>query len=119
MIALTEKFYGDHRLGIILMTFGLLLYQWMLISLYPIFQKLDIERITQQQPKALLALFGGTGIKLPFSTLEGFFNGEYLALGFLFAMVRERYQSILPSVVAHGMWNCGTFMLVLVLLGGS
>lgn len=41
------------------------------------------------------------------------------ALGFLFALVRERYQSILPSMVAHGMWNCGTFMLVLVLLGGS
>jgi len=82
--ALIKKFYGDHRLGIILMTFGLLLYQWMLISLYPIFQKLDIEKISQQQPKALLGLFGGTGIKLPFSTLEGFFNGEYLALGFLF-----------------------------------
>jgi membrane protease YdiL (CAAX protease family) len=39
------------------------------------------------------------------------------ALGFLFALVRERYQSILPSIVGHGMWNCGTFLLVLVLFG--
>lgn len=84
MIALTKKFYRDHRLGIGLMTVGLLFLQAELISVYPIFQKLDIEKITGQQPKALLALFGGTGIKLSFSSLEGFFNGEYLALSFLF-----------------------------------
>lgn len=38
-------------------------------------------------------------------------------LGMLFAVVVERTKSILPSIVAHGLWNSGTFSIVLFLLG--
>lgn len=85
MITLTKKFYRDHWLGIILVTVGLLMLQSELIALFPTFQKVA-DKISKQTPKEVLGIFGGTGIKLPFSTLEGFFNGEYLALSFLFIM---------------------------------
>jgi membrane protease YdiL (CAAX protease family) len=39
-------------------------------------------------------------------------------LGALFAMVFEKTKSILPSMVAHGLWNSGTFTLLLLLFGG-
>ncbi len=38
-------------------------------------------------------------------------------LGCLFAFVFERTKSIVPSIVAHGLWNSGTFTLVLLLFG--
>ncbi len=38
-------------------------------------------------------------------------------LGFLFGFIVERTKSILPSMVAHGLWNSGTFTLVLLLFG--
>jgi len=40
------------------------------------------------------------------------------SLGCLFAFVFERTKSIVPSMVAHGLWNSGTFTLVLTLFGG-
>jgi len=39
-------------------------------------------------------------------------------LGFVFAFVTEKTKSIIPSIVAHGLWNSGTFTLVLLLFGG-
>jgi len=38
-------------------------------------------------------------------------------LGAIFAFVFERTKSTLPSMVAHGLWNSGTFTLVLLLFG--
>jgi membrane protease YdiL (CAAX protease family) len=38
-------------------------------------------------------------------------------LGFLFGFVVERTKSTLSSMVAHGLWNSGTFTLVLLLFG--
>jgi len=38
-------------------------------------------------------------------------------LGCLFALTFERTKSILPSMVAHGLWNSGTFTLLLLLFG--
>lgn len=38
-------------------------------------------------------------------------------LGALFAFVVERTRSIFPSMVAHGLWNSGTFTMVLMLFG--
>ena len=38
-------------------------------------------------------------------------------LGSLFALVFEKQKSILPSMVAHGLWNSGTFTLILLLFG--
>jgi membrane protease YdiL (CAAX protease family) len=40
------------------------------------------------------------------------------ALGFIFAFVTEKTKSIIPAIVAHGLWNSGTFTLVLLLFGG-
>jgi membrane protease YdiL (CAAX protease family) len=40
------------------------------------------------------------------------------ALGCVFAFVVEKTKSIVPSIVAHGLWNSGTFTLVLVLFSG-
>ncbi len=38
-------------------------------------------------------------------------------LGAIFAFVFERTKSILPSIIAHGLWNGSTFALVLILFG--
>lgn len=38
-------------------------------------------------------------------------------LGAVFAFVLERTKSIVPCMIAHGMWNAGTFSLVLLLFG--
>ncbi|RJQ31250.1 MAG: hypothetical protein C4562_06300 [Actinobacteria bacterium] len=81
MIALTKKFFNDHKLGIILTTIGLVFYQWTLVSLYPMMQKIDIEALLKNYPKAFLAFFGGT--ELSFTSLEGFFNTEYLSLMYM------------------------------------
>jgi membrane protease YdiL (CAAX protease family) len=40
------------------------------------------------------------------------------ALGCVFAFAVERTKSIVPSIIAHGMWNSGTFTLVLLLFSG-
>jgi len=37
-----------------------------------------------------------------------------LTLGMLFAFTLERTRSILPCMVAHGLWNSGTFTMVLL-----
>jgi len=37
-----------------------------------------------------------------------------LCLGWVFGFVFERTRSIVPSMVAHGLWNSGTFTLVLM-----
>jgi uncharacterized protein len=38
-------------------------------------------------------------------------------LGCIFATLFERTKSILPSIIAHGLWNGSTFTLVLLLFG--
>ena len=38
-------------------------------------------------------------------------------LGCLFALVFEKTKSIVPSMITHGLWNSGTFTLVLLLFG--
>lgn len=38
-----------------------------------------------------------------------------LTLGMLFAFTLERTRSILPCMIAHGLWNSGTFTMVLLL----
>lgn len=38
-------------------------------------------------------------------------------LGCVFAFVLEKTKSTLPSMVAHGLWNSGTFTLVLLVFG--
>jgi membrane protease YdiL (CAAX protease family) len=46
--------------------------------------------------------------------------GGFLALftlGCVFAFVFEKTKSTLPGMVAHGLWNSGTFTLVLMLFG--
>ncbi len=40
-----------------------------------------------------------------------------MCLGCLFAFVFERTKSLLPAMIAHGMWNSGTFTLVLLMFG--
>ncbi len=37
-----------------------------------------------------------------------------MTLGMLFAFTLERTRSILPCIVAHGLWNSGTFTMVLL-----
>lgn len=39
------------------------------------------------------------------------------SLGMIFGFVFERTKSIIPSMIAHGMWNSGTFLLILLLFG--
>lgn len=46
--------------------------------------------------------------------------GGFIALatlGAVFAFLTEKTKSILPGMIAHGLWNSGTFSLVLMLFG--
>jgi len=38
-------------------------------------------------------------------------------LGFMFGYILERTKSIVPSMIAHGLWNSGTFTVCLLLFG--
>lgn len=38
-----------------------------------------------------------------------------MTLGLLFAFTLERTRSILPCIIAHGLWNSGTFTMVLLI----
>ncbi|MBI4532433.1 MAG: CPBP family intramembrane metalloprotease [Candidatus Melainabacteria bacterium] len=40
-----------------------------------------------------------------------------MCLGWLFGLVFERSKSLLPAIIAHGLWNSGTFTLVLMIFG--
>lgn len=39
------------------------------------------------------------------------------AIGFVLAFTFNRTRSLIPSMIAHGLWNAGTFTLVLTLFG--
>lgn len=41
---------------------------------------------------------------------------QLFCLGWVFGFVFERTRSLIPSMVAHGLWNSGTFTLVMMLL---
>lgn len=63
-------------------------------------------------PSLLLTAFLFAGVHMD--------GGGFLplfGLGFLFGFIVERTKSIVPSMVAHGLWNSGTFTLVLLLFG--
>lgn len=78
MIRLTRKCLKDHRVGLILISAALLFYNWFLVFFFPTIKKLDIDKLLEQYPKEFMAFFGGT--KLPFSSFEGFANGEFYSL---------------------------------------
>ena len=78
MIQLAKKYLKDHRIGLILISSGLLFYNWFLVSFFPTIKKLNIDELLKQYPKEILAFFGGT--QLPFSSFEGFVNGEFYSL---------------------------------------
>jgi membrane protease YdiL (CAAX protease family) len=42
---------------------------------------------------------------------------QLFVLGALFAFVFERTKSLIPAMVAHCMWNSGTFLMALTMLG--
>lgn len=75
---LAVKYLKDHRIGLVLISAGLLLYNWFLVSFFPAIEKLDIDKILKQYPKEVLAFVGGT--QLPFSSFEGFINGELYSI---------------------------------------
>lgn len=72
----------------------------------------SLRRYWGVMPSLLLtaALFAGVH-------LDGGGFLPLFGLGFLFGFIVERTKSILPSMVAHGLWNSGTFTLVLLLFG--
>lgn len=61
---------------------SLVLYVWMLISFLPIIRKsVQIQQLIAEYPKAIMNLLAGTA-DVDFSTPEGFFSLEFLALWF-------------------------------------
>lgn len=42
---------------------------------------------------------------------------QLFCLGWIFGFIFERTRSLIPSMVAHGLWNSGTFTLVLLIFG--
>jgi hypothetical protein len=44
--------------------------------------------------------------------------GQLFVLGAVFALVMERTKSLLPSMIAHCLWNSGTLVLMMVAFGG-
>ncbi|MBS1957208.1 MAG: CPBP family intramembrane metalloprotease [Cyanobacteria bacterium SZAS-4] len=72
----------------------------------------SLRRYWGVMPSLLLTAFLFAGVHLD--------GGGFLplfGLGFLFGFIVERTKSIVPSMVAHGLWNSGTFTLVLLLFG--
>jgi membrane protease YdiL (CAAX protease family) len=43
---------------------------------------------------------------------------QLFILGAIFALVMERTKSLVPSMVAHCLWNSGTLILMMVAFGG-
>ncbi len=60
-------------------------------------------------PSMLLSAFAFAGIHLDAGGFLPLFT-----LGMLFAFTFERTRSILPCMIAHGLWNGGTFTMVLL-----
>jgi len=77
MILLIKKTIKDHKIGLLLVTAGLLFYDWFVSSLYPSISKLNIDQLVAKYPKALKAFFGITG---DFMSFEGFVNVEFFSL---------------------------------------
>jgi len=44
---------------------------------------------------------------------------QLFILGVVFALVMERTKSLIPSMVAHCLWNSGTLILMMVAFGGA
>jgi uncharacterized protein len=42
---------------------------------------------------------------------------QLFVLGFAFAFVFERTRSLIPNMIAHCLWNSGTFMLMMIIFG--
>jgi len=40
-------------------------------------------------------------------------------IGLVLAFLYERTRSLIPSMIAHGLWNSGTFTFALVLFGSN
>lgn len=63
----------------------------------------------------LAIMFSATLFSLAHFDLGGAL--QLFVLGALFAFVFERTKSLVPAMVAHCMWNSGTFLMALTLLG--
>ncbi|CAN5252693.1 hypothetical protein BH10CYA1_BH10CYA1_09970 [soil metagenome] len=72
----------------------------------------SLRRYWGVMPSLLLTAFLFAGVHMDAGGFLPLFG-----LGFLFGFIVERTKSILPSMVAHGLWNSGTFSLVLLLFG--
>jgi uncharacterized protein len=40
------------------------------------------------------------------------------AIGLVLAAVYERTRALVPAMVAHALWNCGSFTFALIMFGG-
>jgi uncharacterized protein len=72
----------------------------------------SLRRYWGALPSLLLTAFLFAGVHMDAGGFLPLFG-----LGFLFGFVVERTKSTLSSMVAHGLWNSGTFTLVLLLFG--
>lgn len=78
MMQLTKKMLRDHKIGLTLVAFGLLLYDWFVAAIFPTFKDVkNIEELIKSYPETLKAFFGFKNVSL--FTFEGFLNAEFLS----------------------------------------
>lgn len=88
----------DQYKGVIYYSGGLLLYMWMIISLFPSAKSIDISSFVNQAPDYLKGIYSSGGLK-DISTIEGFLSGEILSF-FLILIVAFYVAGSASSTIA-------------------
>ena len=86
----------------------------------PIFEEILFRGFFYAAVKPHIGAFPGMLASAGLFALLHFDKGGVLmlfAIGFVLAYTFEKTRSLLPSMVAHGLWNSGSFTMALVLFG--
>lgn len=82
MLNIIKKSFKKQFLGAGYYFLGLFLYVWMITSMFPSMEKVDLSKLYGQFPKEFLNFFGAKDI-LSLSSYEGFISIEFLSLFFI------------------------------------
>jgi len=89
MITIIKQRLKEQRNSVIVYTLALSGYLFMLVSLFPSLQKMDIQAVMDQMPEQMTKFFGNSDLLSAYSTLQGYLSMEFL--GFFFILVVSFY----------------------------
>jgi ABC-2 type transport system permease protein len=75
----------DQYKGVIYYVGGLILYLWLIISMFPSVQKMDFNKMIEQMPEYMKGFYTSGGLK-DVGTIEGFLSGEILSFFLIFIL---------------------------------